>query len=42
MEYIGERALEGMSKLIEIGGVYGKATPDHKEEEEKAHTKDEL
>ena len=28
VEYNGERTLEGMSKFIETGGVYGQAAPD--------------
>ncbi|KAK2705609.1 protein disulfide-isomerase-like [Artemia franciscana] len=42
VKYNGERTLEGMSKFIETGGVYGQAAPDEEEEEEEVHAKDEL
>ncbi|KAK2701641.1 hypothetical protein QYM36_019718 [Artemia franciscana] len=42
VKYNGERTLEGMSKFIETGEVYGQAAPDEEEEEEEVHAKDEL
>ncbi|KAK7066384.1 hypothetical protein SK128_028156 [Halocaridina rubra] len=34
VEYNGERTLEGLSKFMETGGVYGQAAPDIEDEEE--------
>merc|ERR1712198_248914 len=48
VEYNGERTLEGMSKFLETGGVYGQAAPDEDEDDEEIDeegdvpTKDEL
>jgi len=47
VEYNGERTLEGMSKFLETGGVYGQAAPDDEDDEEideegDVPTKDEL
>ncbi|CAG0880722.1 unnamed protein product [Darwinula stevensoni] len=44
-EYNGERTLEGMTKFLETGGIYGQAAPDQEEEEEEEEdkpSKDEL
>ncbi|XP_042204446.1 protein disulfide-isomerase-like isoform X1 [Homarus americanus] len=48
VEYNGERTLEGISKFLETGGIYGQAAPDDIEDEEEIDeggdvpTKDEL
>ena len=34
VEYNGERTLEGMTKFIETGGVYGQAAPDDDDDDE--------